>query len=438
MINTTVKRKDADIIIKALEGGVVPESGIGHLLVGRIKEVHEVIDVLKYVKEGNSDIRFWVGDYGSGKSFMLRTIENLALADNFVVSTADLTPVRRFHATDGKSRALYREVMDNLKTKTSKNKNALSVILEEWFQSLIDSIPSDKKDDLTSKENLDYIKNKILDVTENFSSTGLILEFSQALFKYYTGLVTNDRILKLNALRYITGDITTRTESKSLLGINRNIDDDNWYDVIKNLAELFKNIGYSGFVINFDETVNLYKLPLARTRERNYERVLNIYNEAKTNKSKGLFINFGSTRKTVFDENRGMSSYGALKGRLGNEKDMDSKLDNVSRTVLPLKPLSNEEIFTLLENLVSIFNVHLNSDLEVSEKEIHSFMEEELNRPGAMEFLTPRAVIKDFLEILETMKNNEGISFSEILNTKFNLSKKKVVNESSDDDIEIL
>ena len=403
-MKSRVSPKEADNIIKALEGGIVPRRGIQHLLVGRNEEVQEIISILDSIAQGGSDIRFWVGDFGSGKSFMLGTIESIAVQKNFVVSTVDLTPTRRFYASDGKARALYSEIIDNIVVQTSQDGNAINTILEEWINRIImniskrDNIPTNE---LLMIENKEIVENEILNVTSSFNSVGLSYELGQAIAKYYEGIVKDNKVLKLKALRWIRGDIDTKTESKRELGIERIINDDNWYDAIKNLAELFSDIGYSGFVVNFDEAVNLYKLPMAQTRERNYERILNIYNECKSNAARGLFVNFGATRKTVFDENRGMASYGALKGRLGTEEGMDSKLLNTNRTVLPLKPLSVEEIYTLLENLNDIYNVHYRKNISMTTEHIKMYMEEQLNRPGSAEFLTPRAVIKDYLEILD-------------------------------------
>ncbi len=183
----------------------------------------------------------------------------------------------------------------------------------------------------------------------------------------------------------------------------------------------------------------MYKLPLSQTREKNYEKILNIYNECKSNKAKGLFINFGATRKTVFDENRGMSSYGALKGRLGKEDVMDSGLINVNRTVLPLRVLNPEEIYTLLENLINIYNVRYKTNIQLKTEQIKMYMEEQLNRPGAVEFLTPRAVIKDYLEILDLIRQNPDESVERIINVKFG-SKPVPVTKDKDnmDEIEVL
>lgn len=437
-----INPKEAAIIIRSLEGGVVPNMGVQHLLVGRNREVEEIIKILDIVADGESDIRFWVGDFGSGKSFMLATIEQLALQKNFVVSTLDLNPSRRFYATDRKAVALYTEIIDNIKTKTIKNGNVLSSIIEEWLNQIFTKVAASLDVDVSEILEGSYQKevtNEILNILGDFSAVGLSFEFGQALVKFYEGFINDNRLLKTNAIRWLRGDITTKTESKKVLAINQIINDDNWFDALKNMSELFLGIGYSGFVVNFDEAVNLYKIPQSVTRERNYERILNIYNEAKSNIAKGLFINFGATRKTIFDENRGFSSYGALKGRLGSEDSMDNKLVNTNRTVLGLKPLSNEEIYTLLENLVNVYNVHYKESIEIAEPEIITYMEGQLNRPGADEFLTPRAVIKDFIEILDLKRQNPSEEIIDIISERFKdvlaISKDP---EDMDDEIEII
>lgn len=434
-MSKNIKPKLAKEVIQSLEAGVVPKKGLSHLLVGRNDEVKEIIKILDSVAEGNSDIRFWVGDFGSGKSFMLRTIENLAMHKNFVASTIDLSPGRRFNASDGKARALYQAIVDNISIKTAQNGKAIQAIFEEAINNTMQRVATEKGiglKELFNKENSNLVKNEILNITTSFYSTGLSFEFGQAMNKYYEGLIINDSFLKTKALRWIRGDIRTKTEAKKELGINNIIDDDNWYSALKNLSELFNKLGYEGLVVNFDEAVNLYKIPRSNTRERNYEHILNMYNDFKTSEAPHLFVNFGATRNTVFDDYRGLSSYKALKTRLGNEDSMDSKLKNMNRTVLKMKPLSNEEIYTLLENITGIFNAANDTNIEVSLDDIHRYMEEQLNRPGADEFLTPRAVIKDYLEILDFLRQNEEYNASDIINIKYG-EKAAAVEKDKDD-----
>lgn len=437
-----INPKEAMTIITSLEAGVVPDIGIGHLLVGRKAEVDELIKILENIENGGVDLRFWVGDFGSGKSFMLKTIENLALSKNFVASTIDLNPSRRFYATDRKAVNLYSTIIENLKTKNARYGNVIEVIIEEWISNIFMTLSQEKSyeiKDLMAGQYQEDVIGIILETLAKFKAVGLSYELGQAICKYYEGFINDDRILKLKAIRWIRGDITTKTEAKKELGINEIINDDNYFEAIKNLAELFKEIGYAGFVINFDEAVNLYKLPHATTRERNYEKILNIYNECKSNLARGLFINFGATRKTIFDESRGLASYGALKGRLGSEASMDSEFINTNKTVLGLKVLTDEEIYTLLENLVNIYNTYYKTSIDITSDEIVSYMEGQLNRPGADEFLTPRAVIKDFIEILDIKRQNPDVEVERVLSDKFGqilaVSKDP---DNLDDEIEVI
>lgn len=438
-----INPKQAQVIIKSLEAGIVPNIGIEHLLVGRLSEVEEIIEVLDEVSRGGSDFRLWVGDFGSGKSFMLATIEQLALSKNFVTSTIDLAPQRRFYATDKKAQALYREICDNIETKTKRTGNVLGEIVEEWIMKIFTELSQEnlwEMKDLIRGEYRKAVEDKILDSIEDFASVGLSYEMGQAIVKYYEGFISNGRDLKTKAIRWLRGDISTKTEAKRELGIGEIINDDNYFEAIKNLSELFNSIGFSGFVINFDEAVNLYKLAQSVTRQRNYERILNIYNETKSGRAKNLFINFGATRATVFDESRGMSSYGALAGRLGELYDKDLDLINTKKTALLLKPLTEEEIFTLLENLLNIYNINYRQEIHMDKETIIKYMEGQLNRPGAKEFLTPRAVIKDFLEILDLKRQNPEVSIDQILESKFQgiTSPVEKDHDDHDDDIFIL
>lgn len=179
--------------------------------------------------------------------------------------------------------------------------------------------------------------------------------------------------------------------------------------------------GFAGFVLNFDEVVNLYKLPRAISREQNYERILNLYNETKSGQAPGLWINMGATKKTVYDSRRGMASYGALQGRFGIARETMSKYVDTTATVQELRPLTPEEIFTLLEKLQNVFQTGhgLDAGTGFTAQEIAAFMQAELNRPGAAEFLTPRAVIKDFLQLLQIVRQNPETSMAAVLKERF-------------------
>ncbi len=430
-----VRPREASQILTALEGGVVPIIGIQHLLVGRSREVEEIFRILDRVEDGSSDMRLWVGDFGSGKSFMLRTIEQFALQNNFVTATVDLTPARRFHASDGKALALYQELISQLRTRGASDGGVLAGILEQWLYSWLPDLGIDpNQGSQVDKRDLLLAEKKILETIESLGTASLSFELGQAIVQYLRGMLDGNITRKLQALRWIGGLITTKTEAKRELGISQIVNDDNWVDMVLNLTALFRQVGYSGFVVNFDEVVNLYKLPRSQTREQNYERILNLYNVAKTGEVKGLFVNLGATRNTVFNERRGMSSYGALKGRFGLEQENLERLVDTHATVQILKPLTAEEIFTLLEKLQDIYQVIDQSDQVFNEQQIETYMEAQLNRPGAGEFLTPRAVIKDFLQLLSLARQNKDVGIDQLLEMRFGSFGDVVKDEDDHDD----
>src|SRR4026207_1655357 len=132
-----IKPKEATAIVNSLIGGVVPRIGIQHITVGRSEEIDAFIKTLDDVKSGQSIVKFWIGDFGSGKSFMLHLLNTVALKQRFVVTTADFTPENRLYSNDGKATVLYSAIMDNIAIQTKPEGGALATLLEKWIEQII-------------------------------------------------------------------------------------------------------------------------------------------------------------------------------------------------------------------------------------------------------------------------------------------------------------
>jgi hypothetical protein len=109
------------------------------------------------------------------------------------------------------------------------------------------------------------------------------------------------------------------------------------------------------------------------------------------------------------NERRGLFSYQALKSRLETNKYETAELRDFAQPVIHLMPLNNNEVFVLLKKLKLIFDFNYKTEISISDEEIQFFMEEMYNKPGASEFLTPREVIRDFLNILNILRQNSSI-----------------------------
>lgn len=406
-----LKPKEATAIVNSLLGGVVPRIGVQHITVGRSEEVDAFIKALEDVKNGHSMVKFWIGDFGSGKSFMLHLLNTVALKQKFVVTTADFTPDNRLYSNDGKATVLYTAIMDNIAIQTKPEGGALSTLLEKWIEQIITKTASDHSISLSAirdEEHLKLIQDNIMKTINELTDVGGF-DFGVVVTRYYEGYIKNDDQLRKNALKWLKGEYRTKTEARQDLEVREIINDLNYYDMLKNFSRLFVSMGYSGFMINLDEAINLYKISTSVMREKNYEKILTIYNDCFQGKVTNLFINFAGTKEFLENERRGLFSYQALKSRLETNKFETAEVRDFSQPVIRLLPLDHNEVFVLLKKLKEVFDFNYKVTLDVSETDIQIFMEEMFNKPGATEFLTPREVIRDFLNILSLIRQNPNV-----------------------------
>ncbi len=412
-----IKAKEATAIINSLSGGVVPRIGVQHITVGRKLEIEAFTSALDDVKNGHSMVKFWIGDFGSGKSFMLHLLNTVATKQKFVVANADFTPENRLYSNDGKAVALYSAIMDNVAIQTKPEGGALPTLLDKWIEQVVTQTAQLNNIPLTEireERYINIIQGNIMQTVNEVTETGGF-DFGVVVIKYYEGYIKNDEYLRRSALKWLKGEYRTKTEARQDLGVREIVNDLNYYDMLKNFSRLFVSMGYSGFMINLDEAINLYKISTANMRAKNYEKILTIFNDCFQGKVSNLFINFAGTKEFLENERRGLFSYDALKTRLETNKYETAQYRDLAQPVIKLVPLSHNEIFVLLKMLKEIFDINYNVNIDITEDDIQLFMEEMFNKPGADEFLTPREVIRDFLNILSILRQNPGADKSVLI-----------------------
>ena len=414
-----IRSKVATAIINSLSSGVVPRIGVQHITVGRKLEIEAFTAALDDVKNGHSMAKFWIGDFGSGKSFMLHLMNTVAIKQKFVVANADFTPDNRLYSNDGKAVALYSAIMNNIAIQTKPEGGALPTLLDKWIEAALMQTAKQHNIALTEIRDERYvhlIQENMMQTINEITDTGGF-DFGIIIIKYYEAYLKNDTHLKRSALKWLKGEYRTKTEARQDLGVRTIINDSNYYDMLKNFCQLFVSLGYSGFVVNLDEAINLYKISTSVTRAKNYEKVLTIFNDCFQGKISNLFINIAGTKEFLENERRGLFSYDALKTRLETNKFETLEHRDLAQPVIKLVPLNHNEIFVLLKKLKEIFEFNYETIIHITEQDIQMFMEEMFNKPGADEFLTPREVIRDFLNILSILRQNPDADKAKLITT---------------------
>ena len=428
-----VPKRIAQTILNSLKGGVVPRIGLPYITVGRKNEIEALLHDVDIIAEGGASFRFIVGRYGSGKSFLLQTIRNYVMDRGFIVADADLSPERRLQGTRGQGLATYRELIGNLSTKTKPEGGALSLVLDRWISGVqaeaVQETGLQPGDPALTKA----VDQKIYAVTSAVSELVHGFEFARLLSLYYHAYVEGEDETKAKVVRWFRGEYALKREAREELGVNILITDDNWYEYLKLFAVFFRLAGYAGMMLFIDELVNLYKIPNAITRQYNYEKLLTMYNDTLQGKARYLGIIMGATPQAVEDKRRGVYSYEALRSRLAEGKFSRPGARDLLAPVIRLEPLTPEEMMVLCEKLCVMHADLYGYERNLSTEELANFIKLEYGRIGADQNLTPREVIRDFIELLDLLYQNPSLRMEKLMQSDdFTFAGSEAVSDEAD------
>ena len=429
-----VPRRIAQAVIGSLKGGVVPRVGLPYITVGRKAEMDALLSDVDVISEGGASFRFIVGRYGSGKSFLLQTIRNYVMDRNFAVMDADLSPERKLTGTKGQGLATYRELIGNLATRTKPEGGALSLVLDRWISGIQMQVQSEMSKAASSVQPVPgtmestfsagspafsgRVAEKIRLVVNSISGMVHGFDFAKLLTLYFEAEQSGDDAQKAKVLKWFRGEYPTRTEARQDLGVNVIITDEDWYDYLKLFAFFFRQAGYQGLMVFVDELVNIYKIPNSVARNNNYEKILTMYTDALQGKAHYIGMLMSGTPQCIEDTRRGVYSYEALRSRLQEGRFSVEGARDMMAPVIRLEPLSPEEMLVLTEKLTDMHAGLYGYECRIRQEERVQFIQMEYSRVGADSHITPREIIRDFIELLDILYQHPEKTAGELLNSQ--------------------
>ena len=431
--NRRAPKRIAQTVLNSLKGGVVPRIGLPYITVGRKNEIEALLRDVDIITEGGASFRFIVGRYGSGKSFLIQTIRNYVMDRGFVVADADLSPERRLQGTRGQGLATYRELIGNLSTRTRPEGGALTLVLDRWISAVQTEAAQETGLGPGDPALTQAVDQKIYAVTQAISEMVHGFEFARLLSMYYHAYTEGNDEIRAKVVRWFRGEYAMKREAKEELGVNIIITDDDWYDYLKLFAVFFRKAGYAGMMIMIDKLVNLYKIPNAVTRQYNYEKLLTMYNDTLQGKARYLGILMGATPQAIEDRRRGVYSYEALRSRLAEGKFSRPGARDLLAPVIRLEPLKAEEMLVLCEKLAEMHAGLYGSERKPETEELADFIRMEYGRIGADQNITPREVIRDFIELLDLLWQHPEMKMAELLRSEeFTFAKSEAVSDQTE------
>ena len=405
-------------LLSALSAGVVPRTGAPYIAIGRNEEIEALLESMQRVAEGGAFVRFLIGRYGSGKSFLIQLLRGYAMERGFLTADCDLsTDQRRLCGGNGAGLATYRELLRNLASKASPDGGALPVVLSRHYASILSRLAENG----ILPESDAFIPAFRKEVFSTFAALeGGVggFDFARVLSAYYMAIAEENEERKSACLKWLRGEFSNKTEAKAELGfrVSGIVDDENWYDYIKLWAIFARHIGYTGLIVYIDECIILYKIVNRVARENNYEKILTIFNDTLQGRAEGLGVIFGGTPQFLEDTRRGLFSYEALRSRLVDSKYALAGYQNLSSPVIRLRPLSANELLALCKRLTNLYMQRYKLDTPIlTDNDTEAFIRLAMNKAGAGEMITPREIIRDYLTLLNILRENESASFENLI-----------------------
>lgn len=413
-----VPRRILGTLLSSLSAGVVPRSGAPYIAIGRNEEIDALVTSLDRVADGEGSIKFIIGRYGSGKSFLIQLSRGYAMDKGFVTADCDLSPERKLTASGGQGLATYRELMKNLASKSNPDGGALPSIIGKWFTSIKMTLTDEGLAPDSPRFDEEFGRRITKTVRELESDVGGF-DFAAVMREYYNAYLAEDDSRQSACLRWFRGEFNTRTEARQALGIRSVsiINDENWYDYLKLMTAFVRLVGYAGLCIFIDECVNLFKISNRISRENNYEKILSMFNDTMQGRSPGMMIVFGGTPQFLEDTRRGLFSYEALRSRLSDGRFGGGELRSLMQPVLRLKRLSDSELLALVLRLTALHGEYHGWEPRVTEENMRDFLISSLSRTGAETMITPREIIRDYVTLLDLLYTNGDKTFADIAGT---------------------
>ncbi|NRO42108.1 hypothetical protein IMAU80668_00367 [Lactobacillus helveticus] len=141
------------------------------------------------------------------------------------------------------------------------------------------------------------------------------------------------------------------------------------------------------------------------------------------------------TPQAIEDRRRGVYSYEALRSRLATGKFVQDGARDMYAPVIKLQPLTAEEMLVLTEKLADMHANLYGYERTITNDDLAQFIKIEYARVGADTNITPREIIRDFIELLDIVWQNPDTKITDLLNSdRFSYAKSEAVSDNKEQD----
>jgi hypothetical protein len=397
------KEKD---VIDALRRGKAPEQSMGYLPIGRKDEIDEFKRLLEDVKRGEARTKFINAQFGMGKSLLLKTVEAIAIENNFAVSYIDL-PKKAADLPFSKFEVVYAKIVQTLEGRSG---SSFKEIVDTWLLDLKNRATGILNNPIRSEDPIvTELMKETLDPVEKYSNS-----FAVVLESYYEGLKTgNDEIMRY-AMAWLKGDPNMPANKRKIIGVKGTITKEESFSFLKALTIFIKSIGYSGIVVLIDEAENIMNIAQGNSRDGAYGNIKKLYdNESKLGNI--MFIFAGTPDLYMEGKSKGIWSYDALYDRVKDA--LHSPLKDVRKPVMELEGFKIDELKDVSNEVIEIYGLAYNWDSRSRMNPVLGYILDDYEARTGLSGgkVIPRDFIRTLVSILDVIHQHPEITEDKII-----------------------
>jgi len=315
---SSARRED---IVSALRRGTVPSSGLDALAVGIDTFAPTLDDELESVSAGRGGFKAVRGEYGTGKTFFGRWLQERARARGFAATEVQIneteTPLHRLET-------VYRRLVEHLGTADTAS-GAFRGVIDGWFYALEQDVLADASVDASDAEGLLLRTNALMEARLGAISK-TAPAFSAVLRTYRRALAAGDGKLADGLISWLAGQPNVAASIKRAAGIKGDLDHFGATNFLVGLLTILRDSGFSGLVMVLDEVETLQRMR-TDTREKGLNALRQWIDEIDAGRYPGLYLVITGT-PAFYDGPQGVQRLAPLAQRLHVDFGTDRRFDN--------------------------------------------------------------------------------------------------------------
>lgn len=346
MSDRTVSPARRGEILTALRQGTVPNRGLGALAIGLGRFEGTFDEELERVARGGGGFKAIRGDYGSGKTFIVRWLQERALKAGFVTSEVQVseteTPLHRLET-------VYRRITERLTTSDVAG-GAFRSIVDLWFHVLEQDVL--ERSDPASEEELVRLTNELMEERLGEVARQAPM-FAAALRAYRAALVAEDHATAEGLLAWASGQPNVAASIRRTAGIKGEVDHDGALAFLQGLLVMLRDSGLKGLVFVLDEVETLQRVR-RDVRDKGLNALRQLMDELSQGRFPGLYVVITGT-PAFFDGPQGVHRLPPLAQRLQTDFDDDPRFDNPRSVQIRLPRFDVERLVELGAKVRDLF-----------------------------------------------------------------------------------